>query len=123
MDVIKLESGIVSRARELTDAGLSEFDALHLACASAGGADVFLTADDRFVQRANRQVNTLGVLVMNPVSFLQEVENALCEMTDQEFRRHALCIVQRELGMEGFGRFLRLYRAGRATIQRSGRNS
>ena len=45
MDVIKLESGIVSRARELTDAGLSEFDALHLACAEAGRANVFLTAD------------------------------------------------------------------------------
>jgi len=50
---------------------------------------------------------------MNPVSVLQEVEIALCEMTDQEFPRHALCIVHRELGMERFGRFLRLYRAGR----------
>lgn len=50
MNVIKLESGIVIRARELTDAGLSEFDALHLACAEAGRANVFVTADDRSVR-------------------------------------------------------------------------
>ena len=36
----------------------------------------------------------------------------LREMTDQEFQRHALSILQRELGAEGFARFLRLYRSG-----------
>ena len=34
------------------------------------------------------------------------------EMTDQEFQRHALSILQRELGADGFARFLRLYRSG-----------
>lgn len=34
------------------------------------------------------------------------------EMTDLEFQRHALLILQRELGAEGFARFLRLYRSG-----------
>ncbi len=38
----------------------------------------------------------------------------LHEMTDQEFQRHALSILQRELGAEGFARFLRLYRSGHA---------
>jgi hypothetical protein len=33
-------------------------------------------------------------------------------MTDQEFQHHALSILQRELGAEGFARFLRLYRSG-----------
>jgi len=50
---------------------------------------------------------------MNPVSFLQNVENALRKMTDQEFPRHAPSILQRELGTERFARFLRLYRAER----------
>lgn len=35
------------------------------------------------------------------------------EMSDQEFQRHALSILQRELGAEGFACFLRLYRSGR----------
>ena len=34
------------------------------------------------------------------------------EMTDQEFQHYALSILQRELGAEGFARFLRLYRSG-----------
>jgi hypothetical protein len=33
-------------------------------------------------------------------------------MTDSEFQRHALSILQRELGAEGFARFLRVYRSG-----------
>lgn len=37
----------------------------------------------------------------------------LHEMTDQEFQCHALSVLQRELGAEGFARFLRLYRSGR----------
>ncbi|MBV9295352.1 MAG: hypothetical protein JO145_07230 [Acidobacteriaceae bacterium] len=33
-------------------------------------------------------------------------------MTDSEFQRHALSILQRELGAEGFARFLHVYRSG-----------
>ncbi len=32
------------------------------------------------------------------------------KMSDEEFERHALAILQRELGLDGLGRFLRLYR-------------
>lgn len=43
------------------------------------------------------------------------------EMTDREFQHHALSILQRELGAEGFARFLRLYRSGRGdyTLERA----
>jgi hypothetical protein len=34
-------------------------------------------------------------------------------MNDQEFQHHALTILLRELGADGFARFLRLYRSGR----------
>ena len=33
-------------------------------------------------------------------------------MSDDEFERHALAVLQRELGVDGLGRFLRIYRAG-----------
>ena len=33
-------------------------------------------------------------------------------MTDEDFERHAFAILQRELGMDGLARFLRLNRAG-----------
>jgi hypothetical protein len=34
------------------------------------------------------------------------------KMSDEDFERHALAILQRELGLDGFARFLRLYRSG-----------
>jgi hypothetical protein len=34
------------------------------------------------------------------------------EMTDEQFERHALEILHRELGVHGLARFLRVYRAG-----------
>jgi hypothetical protein len=33
-------------------------------------------------------------------------------MTDEDFERHALAILQRELGLDGLARFLRLNRSG-----------
>ena len=33
-------------------------------------------------------------------------------MTDEDFERHALAVLQRELGLDGLARFLRLYRSG-----------
>ena len=34
------------------------------------------------------------------------------ELSDEEFERYALAILARELGVDGFARFLRLYRSG-----------
>ena len=34
------------------------------------------------------------------------------KMSDEDFERHALAILQRELGLDGLARFLRLHRAG-----------
>ena len=34
------------------------------------------------------------------------------QMSDEEFERHALGILRRELGVDGLVRFLRVYRAG-----------
>ncbi|MCE2400857.1 PIN domain-containing protein [Candidatus Poribacteria bacterium] len=50
-------------------------DALHLACAERGNADVFLTTDDKFVRKTKSiQVrNKLSVQVENPYTWLQEV--------------------------------------------------
>ena len=37
---------------------------------------------------------------------------ALDKMTDQQFERHALDVLKRELGPDGLARFLRLHRSG-----------
>lgn len=60
------------RALALEAAGLGSFDALHLAAAERGGADVLLTTDDRFVRRAARLDPGSPVRVLNPVTWLTE---------------------------------------------------
>jgi hypothetical protein len=34
------------------------------------------------------------------------------KMTDEQFERHALDVLRRELGLDGLARFLRLHRSG-----------
>ena len=37
---------------------------------------------------------------------------ALDKMNDEQFERHALDVLRRELGLDGLARFLRLHRSG-----------
>ena len=39
-------------------------------------------------------------------------------MSDEEFERTALAVLQRELGVDGLGRLLRVYRAGNCDYTR-----
>lgn len=63
----------VSRATMLESLGFKPFDALHIASAESGTADILLTTDDRFVRRAKRVLEQLHVRVENPHTWLQEV--------------------------------------------------
>ena len=38
--------------------------------------------------------------------------SSLDTMTDEQFERHALDVLRRELGVDGLARFLRLHRSG-----------
>jgi predicted nucleic acid-binding protein len=71
-DTIPLDSQIIQRAMELEAVGYGAFDALHLASAEAGIAEVLLTTDDRFIKRAARAVGSPRVRVLNPVEWLRE---------------------------------------------------
>lgn len=62
-----------SRAAFFQRNGIKPFDSLHLALAETGGADVFLTTDDRLLRAANKI--ELKIRAANPVSWLMEVTN------------------------------------------------
>jgi hypothetical protein len=47
-----------------------------------------------------------------------EEQGAIAEMTDEQFRQHALEILQQNLGAGGFARFLRVYRSGSSDFTR-----
>jgi len=61
------------RGIELQTLGFGAFDALHLACAEAGQAEVLLTTDDRLRNRARKHEAVLGVRVENPATWYTEV--------------------------------------------------
>lgn len=60
----------VARAIELRNLGFGDMDALHLACAESGKADVFLTTDDKLLRQATRLAEQLHVPVDNPLNWL-----------------------------------------------------
>ncbi|GIK42697.1 MAG: hypothetical protein BroJett011_65300 [Chloroflexota bacterium] len=61
------------RARQLQALGFKLWDALHIACAELGQADVFLTTDDKLLNLARRLTGQLNIQVENPLTWLQEV--------------------------------------------------
>ena len=62
---ILVNSDISKRAIDLTDFGIKNFDALHIACAEVN-ADIFLTTDSRLLSKALSYRNNLNVAVANP---------------------------------------------------------
>ena len=69
---VTIGSNETARASELERLGFTGFDALHLACAESGGADAFLTTDDKLLKRAVRLADKLRVHVANPLEWLRE---------------------------------------------------
>jgi len=63
---------IIYRAKEFQQTvNIKPFDALHLASAEYGGADIFLTTDKKFLNRASE--SDAKIRVENPAVWLMEV--------------------------------------------------
>ena len=72
--LVKPEAGpLQARTADLISRGLRGFDALHLACAEAAGADVFVTCDDRLLAVAQRLGPELKVRVGELTAAAREV--------------------------------------------------
>lgn len=69
---VLIGQGELARAHKLQALGFHLFDALHLACAESGGAEMFLTTDDHLLRLASRLSERLRVRVNNPLTWLQE---------------------------------------------------
>jgi hypothetical protein len=57
---------VAARAREIERFGFRGLDALHLAAAEAGRADLLITTDDRILRRAGRAGAQLHLRVVRP---------------------------------------------------------
>lgn len=72
-DYVPIDNDIQVRAQIVVQYGFHLFDALHLACAESGAAEIFLTTDDRLLRAATRVAQRLGVRVVNPLVLVAEV--------------------------------------------------
>ena len=70
---ISVETTEISRGRQLEILKFQSMDALHLACAESGSADVLLTTDDRLLNKAKSVKTQLNIEVDNPLEWLQKV--------------------------------------------------
>ena len=70
---ISVETEKVSRGRQLETMTFQAKDALHLACAESGAADVLLTTDVRLLNKVSSIKAQLNIQVDNPFEWLQKV--------------------------------------------------
>jgi len=70
--VVLLTEEIIRRGDEIKQLGFGSYDALHIASAEGGEADVVLTTDDKLIRLAIRHLREIKVSVSNPLQWLQE---------------------------------------------------
>jgi predicted nucleic acid-binding protein len=63
----------IERAKQLEIMGFPSYDALHIACAESGNVDIFLTTDDKLLNKAIKLSDQLAIRVDNPLTWLREV--------------------------------------------------
>lgn len=72
-DYIQISEPILKRAKQIQQFGVRSYDALHIACAEAAEADVFLTTDDKLLNRMRQFIDKIKVKVDNPLNWIKEV--------------------------------------------------
>ena len=71
-ETVLVDTAEIVRSEYLESLGFKHYDALHIACAEGGGADVLLTTDDKLLNRAIHFRSRLHVRVENPHTWLRE---------------------------------------------------
>jgi len=72
-DYIVVNDNIEKRAIRFEKLSFGFIDALHIACAEKGDADIFLTTDDKLMRKALKNKKSLKIRVDNPIQWLMEV--------------------------------------------------
>lgn len=67
---MEAQDEIIHCAHSLTECGLKNFDALHLACAITANADYFLTTDKGIL---NKSGIIKAISIKDPIDFIREV--------------------------------------------------
>lgn len=71
-EFISPDDFIFNKAKEFEATGIKPRDAIHLACALKGGANYFLTCDDKLIKKTSEL--KINLKVINPLRFIEEME-------------------------------------------------
>lgn len=82
-EIIKLDNEIIQRSLSLKKIGFKYLDALHISCAEKAKVDVFLTVDDKILNKASKNIK---VKIRNPLSWLEEIKGVNDEKDDDNER-------------------------------------
>ncbi len=69
--VVMATDDVVAKAHELALQGIGNYDALHIASAIAGEADLFVTTDDRLLKKMRGNPNLAVVLPGDAIAVLE----------------------------------------------------
>ena len=70
--VVMATHNVIEKAHEFARQGLRNYDALHLASAQAGEADVFVTTDDRLYKKTRGNVMPTVMVPGEALAFLEK---------------------------------------------------
>ncbi|OGP76972.1 MAG: hypothetical protein A2V86_03290 [Deltaproteobacteria bacterium RBG_16_49_23] len=68
--IITVSDKVKMKAVSLEHAGIEPIDALHLACAEAGGAEYFVTCDDNIIKKARKDQDMVQIAICGPLEFI-----------------------------------------------------
>ena len=69
--IIMVDKCILVRAIDLMTCGIREYDALHVASAIAGRAELFVTTDDRLLKRLRNIDGVVGMLPQDALAYME----------------------------------------------------
>lgn len=64
-----VDQSALERATNLITCGISKYDALHVASSIAGGAEVFVTTDDRLLKHLRAVDDIVAMLPQNALAY------------------------------------------------------
>ncbi len=70
---VTLTDNVVNRSKKIQEYTIKLLDALHLACAEEGKAEVFLTTDQNLIKKSTKNLEKIKVKVKNPLNWIMEV--------------------------------------------------
>jgi predicted nucleic acid-binding protein len=70
--MVMADESALERAENLMTYGVGRYDALHVACSIAGGAELFVTTDDRLLKRLRAADDIVAMLPQDALAFLEK---------------------------------------------------